>query len=154
MRCRAEVSRLHQRISQPVKNDLQDKLSCLLSRCEASDESLQSVTARIDQMEQITSQLAETQHSQPSLPPPPPQDIPPEREVIHDTKESKDDIESMKSFVSEKVASMKDLVSGPLSVIFDAVRSDDFVGEDNFLTYSKAAIYHIIQLNILFSSNF
>ena len=60
--------------------------------------------------------------------------------------ESKDDIESLKSFVSERVAGMKDLVSGPLSVIFDAIRSDDFVGEDNFLTFSKAAVYQMFAM--------
>ena len=108
-------------------------------------------------LEQITRELAEKQENivappSPSPPSPPSdqqQSSPVEEKQITTTAtvmESKDDIESLKSFVSERVAGMKDLVSGPLSVIFDAIRSDDFVGEDNFLTFSKAAVYQMFAM--------
>ena len=47
------------------------------------------------------------------------------------------DDSDLKLFVLQTVEATKDLVRNPLSVIFDAVRSEDFVGEDNFLTFSK-----------------
>ena len=50
---------------------------------------------------------------------------------------AQEDDSDLKLFVLQTVEATKDLVRGPLSVIFDAVRSEDFVGEDNFLTFSK-----------------
>ena len=50
---------------------------------------------------------------------------------------AQEDESDLKLFVLQTVEATKDLVRNPLSVIFDAVRSEDFVGEDNFLTFSK-----------------
>ena len=50
---------------------------------------------------------------------------------------AQEDENDLKLFVLQTVEATKDLVRSPLSVIFDAVRSEDFVGEDNFLTFSK-----------------
>ena len=50
---------------------------------------------------------------------------------------AREDDNDLKLFVLQTVEATKDLVRGPLSVIFDAVRSEDFVGEDNFLPFSK-----------------
>ena len=43
---------------------------------------------------------------------------------------------------------MKDLFSGTLSV-FDAIQLDDFVGEENFLTFSKAMQFIILKSDLL-----
>ena len=160
------MSDLEQRLSQserPVRTDnsletLEVSLQGILSRCEEGDhrqkealDCLETVRGRLEQLERITRELAEKQEASPTLPSPPSdqqQQIPPAKEEQSETEtvtESKGEIEELKRFVSERVAGMKDLVSGPLSVIFDAVRSDDFVGEDNFLTFSKAAVYRIIE---------
>ena len=48
-----------------------------------------------------------------------------------------EDVDDLKLFVLQTVEATKDLVRGPLSVVFDGVRSEDFVGEDNYLTFSK-----------------
>ena len=135
---------------------LQVTLQEILARCEEGDhrqkeasDGLQTLRGRVDQLEDITGELAEKLETSQSPPSPPsvqqPQTPPAQEEqtTAAVVLESKDEIESLKSFVSERVAGMKDLVSGPLSVIFDAIRSDDFVGEDNFLTFSKAAIYQM-----------
>ena len=50
---------------------------------------------------------------------------------------AQEDDSDLKLFVLQTVEATKELVRSPLSVIFDAVRSEDFVGEDNFLTFSK-----------------
>ena len=52
-----------------------------------------------------------------------------------------EDVDDLKLFVLQTVEATKDLVRGPLSVVFDGVRSEDFVGEDNYLTFSKVNIY-------------
>ena len=55
-----------------------------------------------------------------------------------------EDDNDLKLFVLQTVEATKDLVRSPLSVIFDAVRSEDFVGEDNFLTFSKVRkVYYV-----------
>ena len=46
----------------------------------------------------------------------------------------------MKLKVESSISSMKSLVSAPLSVIFDAVRSEDWVGEGGWLPYTKLNI--------------
>ena len=51
-----------------------------------------------------------------------------------------EDVSELKMFVLQTVEAAKDLVRAPLSVVFDAVRSEDFIGEDNYLTFSKAMI--------------
>ena len=60
-----------------------------------------------------------------------------------------EDVDDLKLFVLQTVEATKDLVRGPLSVVFDAVRSEDFVGEDSFLTFSKVChtcnIYFMVQ---------
>ena len=61
---------------------------------------------------------------------------PPPAPLTKQPPEQEDD-NDLKLFVLQTVEATKDLVRGPLSVIFDAVRSEDFVGEDNFLTFSK-----------------
>ena len=158
------MSQLEHRISQSERSASTETLQTLLSRCEEGDlkhrqvlDSLETLSGRVELLEQITRELAEKQENivappSPSPPSPPSdqqQSSPVEEKQITTTAtvmESKDDIESLKSFVSERVAGMKDLVSGPLSVIFDAIRSDDFVGEDNFLTFSKAAVYQMFAI--------
>ena len=145
----------------PVET-LQVALQGILARCEEGDlrqkqagDCLETLRGRVEQLEQITRELAEKQETGQTLPSPPSeQQTSPLQEEQTTTStattspvlESKQEIESLRSFVSERVAGMKDLVSGPLSVIFDAIRSDDFVGEDNFLTFSKAAIYQMFEL--------
>merc|ERR1712029_1003663 len=49
-------------------------------------------------------------------------------------------VDELKLFVLQTVEATKDLVRGPLSVVFDAVRSEDFIGEDNTLTFSKTNV--------------
>ena len=152
------MSQLEKRLSESARPASTETLESLLSRCDQGEQRqrqasdcLHTLTGRVDLLDQITRELTEKQENILTLPSPPPehQDSSPVQEEEQDTTstttatvlESKDDIESLKTFVSERVAGMKDLVSGPLSVIFDAIRSDDFVGEDNFLTFSKAAVY-------------
>ena len=117
--------------------EIQDKLQTVISRCEASEQDHKEVRQKVEKLEEMRTELRELEqrlsdlNTQPVDPP------------VSETQpapvlDSKDDLESVKSFVTEKLSGMKDLVSGPLSVVFDAVRSDDFVGEDNFLTFSKA----------------
>ena len=65
---------------------------------------------------------------------------------------AQEDDNDLKLFVLQTVEATKDLVRSPLSVIFDAVRSEDFVGEDNFLTFSKVLKsfqQHIKKFNVL-----
>jgi len=49
-------------------------------------------------------------------------------------------VEQLKLKVDSGISSMKDLVFAPLSVIFDAVRSEDWVGQDGWLPYTKLNI--------------
>ena len=119
--------------------EIQDKLQTVISRCEASEQDHREVRQKVEKLEEMRTQLRELEqrlsdlNTQPVDTPGPVSETQPAPVL-----DSKDDLESVKSFVTEKLSGMKDLVSGPLSVVFDAVRSDDFVGEDNFLTFSKA----------------
>ena len=151
---------LQETLQAKLQAKLQAALQGLQSRCDEGDQKqkqaldgLETLRGRVGQLEQITRDLAEKQEINSTLPSPPSdqqqtapvqeEKIPPTTSTPTSTTVMEDDIESLKSFVSESVAGMKDLVSGPLSVIFDAVRSDDFLGEDNFLTFSKAAVYQM-----------
>ena len=49
-------------------------------------------------------------------------------------------VEQLKLKVESSISSMKSLVFAPLSVIFDAVRSEDWVGDDKYLTFTKLNI--------------
>ena len=49
-------------------------------------------------------------------------------------------VEQLKLKVDSSISSMKSLVFAPLSVIFDAVRSEDGIGEDGWLPYTKLNI--------------
>lgn len=49
-------------------------------------------------------------------------------------------LEQLKLKVDSSISSMKSLVFAPLSVIFDAVRSEDWAGEDGWLPYTKLNI--------------
>ena len=49
-------------------------------------------------------------------------------------------VEQLRLKVDSSISSMKSLVFAPLSVIFDAVRSEDWVGEDGWLPYTKLNI--------------
>ena len=84
-----------------------------------------STTDKFHHLEKLISAQPNVEASCP--PPAPVTKQPPAREDDND----------LKLFVLQTVEATKDLVRGPLSVIFDAVRSEDFVGEDNFLTFSK-----------------
>jgi len=49
-------------------------------------------------------------------------------------------VEELKTKVDSSIATMKSLVFSPLSVMFDAVRSEDWVGEDKYLPFTKLNI--------------
>ena len=80
------------------------------------------------QLQELLSRPAPAQDTRATPPPPPPAPCPAPQE----------DVSELKMFVLQTVEAAKDLVRAPLSVVFDAVRSEDFIGEDNYLTFSKA----------------
>ena len=84
-----------------------------------------STRERLDGLEKLISALS----SNDSTPPPGPLSVP--------QPPAEEDVSDLKLFVLQTVEAAKDLVRSPLSVMFDAVRSEDFVGEDNFMTFSK-----------------
>ena len=49
-------------------------------------------------------------------------------------------VDELKNKVESSIATMKSLVFSPLSVMFDAVRSEDWLGEDNYLPFTKLNI--------------
>jgi len=49
-------------------------------------------------------------------------------------------VEELKVKVESSISSMKSLVFSPLSVMFDAVRSEEWVGEDSYLPFTKLNI--------------
>ncbi|XP_023345096.1 uncharacterized protein LOC111714261 [Eurytemora carolleeae] len=46
-------------------------------------------------------------------------------------------LDTIKESLTGQVAACRALVASPLSVIFDAVRSEDWIGQDNFLPFTK-----------------
>ena len=66
----------------------------------------------------------------------PMQDSPP----VEGQEQLAEQVEQLKLKVDSSISSMKSLVFAPLSVIFDAVRSEDWVGEDGWLPYTKLNI--------------
>ena len=152
---RSQLGKLEERLSQtqsevrPEKSlskEIQDTLEAVISRCETSEKNqkeasacLQTVSQKVENLEEIRKQITELEQKLSNLNQPIDNTTFRKNEHEQASKlDSKDDLESVKCFVTEKLSDMKDLVSGPLSVVFDAIRSDDFVGEDNFLTFSKA----------------
>lgn len=101
-----------------------------------------STRDKISHLEQLISAHPSKEATEVSLPSAPITKQPPAQE----------DDSDLKLFVLQTVEATKDLVRSPLSVIFDAVRSEDFVGEDNFLTFSKVLKsfqQHIKKFNVL-----
>ena len=157
--CRGQVRQLEERLRQsqsqaPLYNSLQlnkdfhGKIETLTLRLDSSDkrntktlDCLQCLSNRVENLEIIKIQVKELEeklaavHIQSSYSQH--KDTYP-LEVQQRKLDAGEVIESLKCYLTEKITAVKDLVSGPLSVVFDAIRSDDFVGEDNFLTFSKA----------------
>ena len=155
--CRSQVKHLEERLgqsqsqvtpetSQNIGPEIQEKLQTVISQCQASEhqhreafDRIQSVSNKVENLEDMRSQITELEQKISKINTQNIETSTTDKDNVPTCKlDSEDDIETLKCFVKEKVAGMKDLVSGPLSVVFDAIRSDDFVGEDNFLTFSKA----------------
>lgn len=63
-----------------------------------------------------------------------------EVETVDGGEQMQDMVRALEQKVEMSISTMKSLVFSPLSVIFDAVRSEDWMGEDGILPYTKLNI--------------
>ena len=134
----SRISDVVNRVSEIDKNnkivvdELDNKIQTIIKSQEAAEISHKQESEEIQQkLQRLSTTKPDTiVSSAPVLSPP----------VSHPSEHSQESVDELKLFVLQTVEATKDLVRAPLSVVFDAVRSEDFIGEDNTLTFSKVGI--------------
>ena len=134
------IDALEKRIEEQIKED-KNSIELVSEETKGIVASLESLAARQDNLSSsIKADIAELANKICTTPAPPP---PGDTDTAIDTSAGIDltgQVEELKTKVDSSIATMKSLVFSPLSVIFDAVRSEDWVGEDNYLPFTKLNI--------------
>jgi len=134
------IDALEKRIEEKIKED-KNSIELVSEETKGIVSSFESLAAKQENLSNsIKADIAELANKICTTPASPP---PGDTDTSIDTSAGIDltgQVEELKTKVDSSIATMKSLVFSPLSVIFDAVRSEDWVGEDNYLPFTKLNI--------------
>ena len=134
------IDALEKRIEEKIKED-KNSIELVSEETKGIVSSFESLAAKQENLSNsIKADIAELANKICTTPAPP---QPGDTDTAIDTSAGIDltgQVEELKTKVDSSIATMKSLVFSPLSVIFDAVRSEDWVGEDNYLPFTKLNI--------------